>query len=209
VNSPVAAELPAVFVDHEQAGRMAIEHLYARGLRRFVTFCDFGRVGETELAQGAAQAAAELACAHTSHQSKMMIGKSPASWEHFYLALKKEAQNWRAPMGIVAGRDLRGRQLVDELQILGWSVPQDLAIVSTHNDHMYCDGYPSLSSVDMGYQVNGYEAARLLLASLLRVEKAPTSPIITPPKELVLRQSSDFFAVTNEQVAREISQLRK
>lgn len=200
-NSPIATEMPCVFVDFEEAGRMAIAQLHARGLRRFVSFTVGGRSAQAKLLRGCAQAAADLDCPHTRQQVLDSIGRSRASWERFFLKVGKAAEAWQAPMGLVVGGDSSARQLVEELLDLGWSVPQGMAIVSIGNDPIYCNAYPSLSSIDMGYQIVGYEAARVL-ASLLRGEPPPRGPIVTPPKELVLRQSSDVFAVANAHVAR-------
>jgi LacI family transcriptional regulator len=200
-NSPLAKALPNVFVDSERAGRMAIEHLHARGLRRFVSFKVGARSAQAKLLRGGAQAAADLDCPHTHQQLADSTGRSRASWERFLVTVQKSVQSWQAPLGIMVGQDTIARQLAEELLDLGWAIPQEVAIVSVGNDHMYCNASPSLSSIDMGYQICGYEAARML-TSLMRGEPAPTSPTVTPPKELVPRQSSDVFAVSNEHVAR-------
>jgi LacI family transcriptional regulator len=199
-NSPVAAQIPSVFVDSEHAGRMAIEHLHARGLRRFVSFSMRGRSAQAKRLQGIAQAAADFGCPLSREQIADSSSYTRDSWERFFLKVGTLTKTWQAPIGVVAAGDACARQLVEELLDLGWKVPQDVAIVSWGNDAVYCDAYPSLSSIDMGYQVLGFEAARLL-ASLMCGEPPPTQPIITPPKELVLRQSSDVFAVSNAHVA--------
>jgi len=50
----------------------------------------------------------------------------------------------------------------------------------------------------------GYEAA-LLLDSLMRGKKPPKDAVMIPPKELVVRASSDFHAVSDPRVARALS----
>jgi LacI family transcriptional regulator len=60
-----------------------------------------------------------------------------------------------------------------------------------------------MSSIDLGYEQNGYEAACLLAELMQSKSKAPpTTPILIPPKELILRQTSDVFAVTDLRVTR-------
>jgi LacI family transcriptional regulator len=199
-NSPIARKVASVFVDSEQAGRMAVEHLHARGLRRFVSFSVRGRSAQTKFLRGITRTTAALACPHVRQQVADDIGASRSSWERFFLAVSEAVKSWQAPLGVIVSNDGCARQLVEELRDLAWSVPEQVAIVSLGNDSMYCNAYPSLSSIDMGYQVCGYEAAGLL-AALMRGEPAPSSPIVTPPKELLLRQSSDVFAVNNAQVA--------
>ena len=200
-NSPVAAKIPSVFSDCEEAGCMAIRHLHARGLRRFVSVSVRGRSAQVKLLRGVTRTATDLDCPHECQYVADSLGASRASWERFFLKVGRVSKAWQAPVGVVTSGDSCARQLIEELRDLGWSVPADAAIVSLGNDDMYCNAYPSLSSIDMGYQVCGYQAAGLL-ASLLRGTPAPSSPIVIPPKELVVRQTSDVFAVSNPQVAR-------
>ena len=51
----------------------------------------------------------------------------------------------------------------------------------------------------MGYPQCGFEAARLL-DSLMQGEVLPIEPRYTPVKELVVRRSSDLFAVSDSKV---------
>ena len=83
----------------------------------------------------------------------------------------------------------------------GWRVPDDVAIVSGYNEPAYCEHpAPSLTSMDYGYERNGREAARLL-HSLMDGEPAPTQHLLLPPKGLVVRESTDFYAVEDPEVA--------
>jgi LacI family transcriptional regulator len=59
---------------------------------------------------------------------------------------------------------------------------------------------PSLSSIDFGFDRIGRQAAELL-DKLMRGAKPPREPIICPPAELVLRESSDIYAVDDPIVA--------
>ena len=59
---------------------------------------------------------------------------------------------------------------------------------------------PTLSSVAMGYTTCGFEAARLL-DHLMQGAKPPSAVTFCPPRELVLRRSSDVFAVSDPKVA--------
>ena len=66
---------------------------------------------------------------------------------------------------------------------------------------MFCNSFPSMSSIDYGYQQNGYAAAKSLDA-LLRGERLSSQTVLTPPKELIVRQSTDAFAVKDARVGR-------
>ena len=64
--------------------------------------------------------------------------------------------------------------------------------------------HPSLSSIDMGFAQNGFEAARLL-DLLMRGEEIPSYVVRMPPKQLVVRASSDAYAVRDPIVAQALS----
>jgi LacI family transcriptional regulator len=83
----------------------------------------------------------------------------------------------------------------------GWSVPHDVAMIAGSNEASLCDHpQPGLTSVELGYGRIGYEAARLL-DRLMDGEPRPTRPILMPPVGLIVRASTDFFAVEDESVA--------
>jgi LacI family transcriptional regulator len=70
-----------------------------------------------------------------------------------------------------------------------------VAIIAGRNEETLCEQpRPTLSSVELGYDRIGYEAARLL-HSLMDGEVPPSAPILVPPTGLVVRESTDFFAV--------------
>jgi LacI family transcriptional regulator len=92
----------------------------------------------------------------------------------------------------------------------GWRVPGDVAIIAGTNEELVCEHpRPSLTSVEIGYERIGYEAASLLdqlmnnRAKGRRSKKADAIPqhIILPPVGLVVRESTDFYAVDDEVVA--------
>lgn len=86
----------------------------------------------------------------------------------------------------------------------GWRVPEDVAIIAGMNEETYCEHpRPSLSSVEIGYERIGYEAARLLDRMMdARGRRKPPEPkhSLIPPDGPVLRESTDFFAVADELV---------
>lgn len=106
--------------------------------------------------------------------------------------------------------------VVQLCQRRGWRVPGDVAILAGMNEEILCNyPRPSLSSVEIGYERIGYEAARLLdqvmderelnrqaRKSGSRPRAAKPRHIILPPQGLIVRESTDFYAVDDELVAR-------
>jgi LacI family transcriptional regulator len=201
VNSPVASNLPNAQIDPRAVGRIAAEHLYARGLRRLVQvgYSHQGAAGQHY--EGIAAVAKERRCSVQRIRFPADFANSRVTWKRSVKRIRKIVSAWQTPVGVIAGSDLIARTLIFELQRLGLEVPHDVAVVGWGNEEMHCKHmFPTLSSVDPGYNRNGYEAARLL-AGLMRGETPPTEVLRVPPKELVVRDSSDFFAVNDARVA--------
>jgi LacI family transcriptional regulator len=76
-----------------------------------------------------------------------------------------------------------------------------VALVAGKNEATLCEHpRPSLTSVEIGYHRIGYTAAELL-DRLMAGREPPTTPLRLSPHGLVVRESTDFFAVENELVA--------
>ena len=85
---------------------------------------------------------------------------------------------------------------------IGLHVPGDIALVTGDNEPTICHyPEPSLTSIDFGYDRIGYEAARMMDDLLAGVEP-PSVPIMLPPRQLVVRHSSDFLYVDEPVVTR-------
>jgi LacI family transcriptional regulator len=200
VNSPVATDVPSVHVDYYGIGGMAAEHLYTRGIRRFVHIGWHQPRAPALHFQGVSEAAKKLGCTCSRLRIARNYEDSARSWERFVETIERAAETWSAPLGIAVHSDDLGRAVISELRGLGWSLPTEIALVPVGND-TFCQPFPSMSSIDSGYQRIGYEAARLLDA-LMRGEAPPNEALLVPPKELVIRQSTDAFAVKDPRVAR-------
>ncbi len=81
-------------------------------------------------------------------------------------------------------------------------VPEDMAIIGARNEEHLCERpRPCLSSIEIGYERIGYEAARML-DRLMRGEKPQGKlQIAMPPVGVVARESTDFFATDDPLVA--------
>jgi LacI family transcriptional regulator len=108
---------------------------------------------------------------------------------------------WTMPMGVYVCADNIGRIVVQKCRERGWRVPEDVAIIAGRNEETLCEHpRPSLTSVEMGYERVGYEAARLL-HRLMEGNKLPSQTVLIAPQGLVVRESTDFYAVDDELVA--------
>ncbi len=100
----------------------------------------------------------------------------------------------RRPVGVFVADDALARHLINAATLRGIDVPGDLAVVGNFNDEPFCLlAEPTISSIDHGYDRLGYRAAKLL-DDLMGGQAAPAVPIVLPPRELIPRDSTDFFA---------------
>ena len=209
-SSPAKAKLPGVFPDSAAAGRLEAEHLMSRGLRRFAVL--------TREDQSQKRAAAEFCSVVNQAGFECVLETLPLDLSGNYAVWKKAEQRieawmnqWQLPIGVSICTEEAGRLVVQLCRRFGWRVPGDVAIIAGTNEEILCEyPRPSLRSMELGYERIGYEAARLLDQLIdqrqqrrrPKIEDEAPPHIILPPLGLVIRESTDFYAVDDELVAR-------
>ena len=201
-DSPVASRIPEVHPDFHAAGRMAAEHLIARGLRCLAHFGNTGTLTSKRHFEGMREVAREHGYPCTSHAVSRHFDASRDHWVRFAEYVKSAQAEWEAPLGIGFVGDTLCRAVASICQMTGWNIPEQLAMVGTGNDLLVCAAIdPTLSSLDMGYSQVGYQAAKLL-DRLMDGRSPPAGVRYVPPKTLLVRNSSDVYAVSDPKVAR-------
>jgi LacI family transcriptional regulator len=204
--SPVFHDLPGSFVDNEASGRLAAEHLLSRGLRNFAVVGVPDRAERRQM-RGFRNAVTDAGFPCTATTISRYRVVSLSAWTSFERRLEQFMDRWQPPIGVYTVSEDVGRHVVQACRSRGWRVPGDVAIVAGKNEESVClQPRPSLTSIDMGYRRVGYEAARLLDELMQRPpqrgrKSAAPKHVVTPPNGLVIRESTDFFAVTDPLVA--------
>ena len=200
-SSPARHLLPGVFPDATEVGRAVAEHLLARGFRAFATLTSPKNADNelevnefTRLVRGAG-----FGCAPA------LVPQDPyrdlAHWKSAVRLIDRAMTAWVPPVGVYVGQEVYGRLVVQAAKRRGWRVPADVAIVAGKNQEALCEHpRPSLTSVEIGYDRIGYRAAELL-DRLMNGHEPPPEPIRLAPRGLVVRESTDFFAVDDPAVA--------
>lgn len=194
LNSP-AAHVPGVLPDFEESGRIAAEHLISRGFRRF-GYLGFRRDLDSRLqSEGFRKTLEAKDCSCTVHRfSRTSLEGNATGWDDFRARLLKWVESWSPPIGVFVCGDLHCRYLMEACRSAGLHVPQDVAIIGTHNEPNICNSpYPALTSIDMEFEEIGYRAAGLL-DRLMQGGSPPPNPELIRPQKLVARQSTDSFA---------------
>ncbi len=200
------AGLPTVGVNDYEVGRLAAEHLVARGYRRF------GFVGQPHLYDHARREAGfRDALRRQQHRCESFAAlrqaypvKRPADW----LSVLPDLESWLARLepgtGIFAGDDGTAEDVSELCRKLALAVPHTLGLIGANNDEMRCECcHPPLSSVAVPAEAIGHEAARRL-DELLDQRRQPRAMTLFAPLGVAARASTDPRPADDEVVARAI-----
>jgi LacI family transcriptional regulator len=199
---------PLVHTDNTAIGRMAAEHFHQRG---FISYGFFGLKDEYW--------SVERQESFTARVEEMGHTCASLAWSNRYERRStlpdrmKLIGDWlrtlRLPAAIFVSDDPRALILRDAAMNAGFVTGRDIAILGVGDDRAFCEmPTPSLSSVDADHKRVGYEAAALLDA-MMRGKAAPDSPVLVPPRDVVVRESTDFLAVPDEALQRALSFIRR
>ena len=177
-----------------EIGRMAASTFLGLGLRRFA-YCGLqGLSFSDDRGSGFIEKIQEAGYFVDLYSSSI---RNPRD---YWYADTKQLARWLSslakPTGLMACNDDRARMLVDICRARKIQVPDEIAILGVDNDEQVCKSCsPPLSSIALAAERGGYQAAALLVASLMSGLR-PTSRVVTIyPTHVVARQSTDILAI--------------
>lgn len=201
-------DAPFVGVDNHQIGTRVAEHLVDRGFRRLAVYTLDTEAFFVERCDNFIAAARKAGCpceviAASDHRER------PAEWERHQEVLTAWVRSLAKPVGIMACTDQLGFWLLDACLRAGAAVPEEVAVVGVEDDESLCSfARPPMSSLRLNPERVGLEAAALL-ARLMRGRAAPRKPVLVPPQDIVVRQSSDVVAIEDPDVAMAVRFVRE
>lgn len=196
-SSPVT-NLYGVYPDFSIAGEMAAQHLIDRGVRRLACIYRGRDPAERQLASRFKEMANESNCPCEMISVSIRFAHTLSAWEKTRARIKGWLETAAFPVGVFTSIDILGRHVAQLAIENRQMVPSDVAIVSAHNEPTLClYPEPSLTSIEYGFDHVGYEAAQLL-NQLLSGMRPDQKAILVPPRELVIRRSSDFIFINDE-----------
>ena len=189
-----------VTTDSEAIGILAAEHLLNRGFRQFA-YC--GVEGSPWSVLRGDSFARRLQ--RDGFETHFHPPPPVKRWRSVRPAEGRLLAEWVTglpkPLGVMAGNDDRGEQVIEACKMAGIRVPDDVAIVGADNDDLVCDlSDPPLSSVAIGFERAGYECAGVL-DGLMRGDKRGQRQISVLATHVVTRRSTDIVAVDDPQLA--------
>jgi LacI family transcriptional regulator len=218
--SSILDQVPGVFPDFEQIGRLQAEHLLAHGLRSFTFLTAEGNRPQFRNRAGFVATIEARGFSVTLLDLPGGWDDSLAGHKRSQVMLAKWLDSWKRPIGLAGTGDDSLRVVMQMCLDRGWQIPDEVAVVGTGNENLLCDQpRPSLSSVEVGFERVGYEAARLLDGLMTQAERAEKSGpqiqgrrheassqaapmhVILPPVGIVVRDSTSSFLAEDLLVA--------
>jgi LacI family transcriptional regulator len=184
---------PRVAADDIAVGRMAAEHLLARGYRHYAFFGEEGVWFSDCRQRGFVETLAAAGYPCTVLPIPPVSGGVPA-------VEKAQLQSLPKPVGVMACLDLFALRLSGYSQELGIAIPDELALIGADDDDIWCAmALPPLSSVVIATEEIAIQAAHLLEAQW-RGEPVPECTLI-PPIHVAARRSTDSITTDDEDLA--------
>lgn len=193
---------PRVVSDDIRAGELAADALLNRGFR---SFGYVGYKGHHYADLRGSGFAARLRASGVPHELELMDIGEPGT-------VSRDLAAWlprlRKPCGVFVANDLRARAVLDACRKCSLAVPFEIAAIGVDNDFLQNMMSPlPLSSVQLDGEEVGFQAARLL-GRLLDGASPEREVDYVPPKQLLVRESSDILAVTDTSLVKALEWMR-
>jgi LacI family transcriptional regulator len=115
----------------------------------------------------------------------------------------------KKPIAILACNDDRAQHLITACKLAKLRIPEEISILGVDNDKFVCAlTYPPLSSIALGTEKAGFQAAQLL-AKMMHTKKIINTNIMVHPTHVVNRQSTDIVAIEDKLVSDAINYIHK
>ena len=198
-------KFPRMLNDNPTAGRQAAEHFVARGFRNFLFFsCRPGWYEKERFeAFSASLTATGLSAAHSD------FAPSGLTWLEHREWIRQEICKHPFPLAVLCSNDFSAAEVIDVCMQSGVRIPDQVAIMGIGNFEPVCETLAvQLSSVDIN-QVGHGEQAAALLARCMNGENPSLTPYRVPSLGVIVRASSDIYAVAHPNVARAVRYIHK
>jgi LacI family transcriptional regulator len=203
--------LPLINTDDLKVGQLAFRHLHGRGYRNFAYCGSSTHFGSVLRYRGFGAEARRLGVPGLIPQHNLPQGDQNAPYPDGVRArLSAWLEALPKPMGILGFTDRVALELAEGCNRLGRQVPEDVAILGVGNDPARVDfAHVALSSVQLNTQHIGLLAAEKLQAMMDGAPSAAVEETLVSPQKIVIRPSTDRFAVDDEVVALALDHIRE
>ncbi len=196
-----------VITDEAERARLAVEHLVARGFRKFAYFAPPSNRYSKNRGEEFVGAVTELGYECHEYQPGYRAGRK-IGWAEQQRRVNRWLASLPRPIAILAVDAYHARQLAEICHFGDVRVPDDIAILAGDTDDLLCEvSTPPLSSISVACERLGHEAAATL-HRMMGGQDAPEEPLLIPPHGVVSRQSTDVLAIDDPAVVRALRYIR-
>lgn len=196
-----------VITDEAERSRLALEHLVARGFRKFAYFAPPSTRYSKNRGDAFIRAVGEVGYECHEYQPGYRAGRK-IGWEEQQRRVNRWLASLPRPIAILAVDAHNARQLAEICHFAGVRIPDDVAILAGDTDELLCEvSTPPLSSVSVACERLGHEAAAML-SRMIAGANPPKEPVLIAPHGVVSRQSTDVLAIDDPAVVRALRYIR-
>ncbi|MEW6282184.1 MAG: substrate-binding domain-containing protein [Candidatus Eremiobacterota bacterium] len=197
-------DLPSVYGDSHAIGQLAAGHFIERGFRQF-GFLGHAGVRYSEQRESGFREALG------AYGPECSAWYTPLDWSGRWRRERDQLDGWLSqlpqPCAIFAANDIPARRVLQACRRLRIHVPDQVAVLGVGDLELINQVVPvPLSTVLQPAETIGYEAAQLL--DQLTRGGSPASPVLVPPTGIVVRQSSESFAVDDPDLDKALKYMR-
>ena len=190
-----------VLTDEAERARLALEHLVARGFRKFAYFAPPSHRYSKKRGEAFLKAVTGLGYECHEYLPGYRAGRKIGFEEQ-----QRRVNRWLAalprPIAILTVDADLGRQLAEICHFAGVRIPDEVAILAGDTDDLLCEvSTPPLSSISVACERLGHEAAAML-NRMIAGDAPPKQPLLIPPHGVVSRQSTDVLSIDDPTVVR-------
>ena len=202
--------IPRVSGNHFAIGHMAREHFEERNFRNFAWFStDWLNIHRLRFEGFSATSSGKIdgTVARWVLSEEMPSSRiDDFAWFDKWLGEKLRAAP--KPLALLAYDDSDAARALGACIAAGVSVPEDVAILGIGGDRLICENQVvALSTVEHDQGRTGYEGAQLL-DRLMAGEPPPKFPILSPPRRVTVRASTDIVAASNATIRKALEYIR-
>lgn len=201
-------KFPCVCTDLRDSGSVAAEHLLERGFKNFGYFRLARHAQSTSLEASFVES---IRCSgHTCSVFKQPANtRKQTDWGTDSRQIAGWLDTLPQPSAVFAETASGGRQLIHACQEFGFSVPDEVAVLSAADDELLCE----ISNIPMSWVASAAEEigqnAAMLLDRLMQRKPLPFKLRKIHPLGVVTRQSTNILAVQDETLAKAIRFIRE
>lgn len=195
--------LANIIGDCEKIGEIAAKHFLERGFKNFA-FCGFDDIHWSHERCNSFVNYIKKAGYKVNIYKQLLSAKHKISCEKEKTTMTRWLKSLPQPIALMACNDDRADNIIEACKECGIKVPDEISVLGVDNDDMLCEiAEPPLSSIDMNFELAGYQASAIL-DKWLKGENMSNEIIVIQPTHVVVRQSTDILAMEDREVANAI-----